>query len=410
LGSTIRFWIKGWIETSYLQPSFHFKYFGFDWVSVLPGFGTYWLYAVLGISSVSLAIGLWSRTSAALVFVTFTYAEMIDQTLYLNHYYLVSLIALLLIFIPCGHFWSVDSYRQKSNHPSTVGAWAYWLLRFQIAAVYMSAGLAKLNPDWLMRGEPLHTWLQARADLPWVGQTLADPFTAMLMSWGGAFYDLFIVALLLWKPTRSFAYLTVIVFHCTVGLLFPIGVFPLLMIGVATIFFSPSWPRRWLGQTTVEPTPGRHLHPIGITLASFFVTAQIVMPLRHLAYPGAVNWTEEGFRFSWRVMLIEKTGSVEFRVQTDSSKRAITVFPRDELTDPQYKMMSTQPDFILQYAHHLRDQFESRGHTSVQVYADAWASLNGRPSQRLVDPTIDLAQEPWSIQPATWIVPLNNSS
>ena len=118
LASTIRFWLKGWIETSYLQPNFHFKYFGFDWVSMLPGSGAYWLYAVLGVSSLSLAIGLWSRTSAALVFLTFTYAEMIDQTLYLNHYYLVSLIALLLIFIPSGQCWSIESYRRQPRHQS----------------------------------------------------------------------------------------------------------------------------------------------------------------------------------------------------------------------------------------------------------------------------------------------------
>jgi hypothetical protein len=46
----------------------------------------------------------------------------------------------------------------------------------------------------------------------------------------------------------------------------------------------------------------------------------------------------------------------------------------------------------------------------VRVYADAWASLNGRPRQRLIDPSVDLASEPWSLWPKRWILPLQNSS
>jgi hypothetical protein len=42
-----------------------------------------------------------------------------------------------------------------------------------------------------------------------------------------------------------------------------------------------------------------------------FAAVQAVLPLRHLAYPGGVRWTEEGYELSWRVMLTEKAGHVE---------------------------------------------------------------------------------------------------
>ena len=29
----IRFWAKGWIEKLYIDPVFHFKYYGFEWVT-----------------------------------------------------------------------------------------------------------------------------------------------------------------------------------------------------------------------------------------------------------------------------------------------------------------------------------------------------------------------------------------
>ena len=45
--SIIRFWSKGWIETLYLEPSFHFSYYGFEWIKPLGGF-TYILFIICG--------------------------------------------------------------------------------------------------------------------------------------------------------------------------------------------------------------------------------------------------------------------------------------------------------------------------------------------------------------------------
>ena len=40
--------------------------------------------------------------------------------------------------------------------------------------VYVFAGLAKLNADWLLDAQPLRIWLAARSDLPIVGPLLAQ--------------------------------------------------------------------------------------------------------------------------------------------------------------------------------------------------------------------------------------------
>jgi len=39
----LRFSYYGWIEKLYIEPSFHFKYWGFEWVQPL-GENTYWLF------------------------------------------------------------------------------------------------------------------------------------------------------------------------------------------------------------------------------------------------------------------------------------------------------------------------------------------------------------------------------
>ncbi len=108
------------------------------------------------------------------------------------------------------------------------------------------------------------------------------------------------------------------------------------------------------------------------------------MPLRHLAYPGDLLWTEEGFRFSWRVMLVDKSGTAFFTVLDKSANKSWKVFPSDYLTPQQEKQMAYQPDMIL-FARFLEDEFAAQGREQrqgdVAVYAESYVSMNGRGSR-----------------------------
>lgn len=436
--AVVRFMAKGWVEELYLAPRFHFTYLGFEWVkpwpsapslpSLSPGpsglSGMYLHFGVMGLAALGLLLGAWTRACAFVFFLAFTYAELIDKTVYLNHYYFVSLISLLLVFVPAGATWSVDAWRRGPRHQATVPAWSYGLLRAQVGIVYVFAGLAKCNADWLLHAEPLRTWLQAYTDLPIVGAFIGQTWFAYSMSWAGALYDLLVVAFLLWPRTRRLAYAAAVAFHLAIWCLFPIGIFSWVMLASTTLFFDPSWPRR-LGAgslatssgspaptapaATITPTITPAITTWSATLAALYLGLQVLVPLRFVLYPGNVNWTEEGFRFAWRVMLVEKSGQVEFEVVTHNPPRRWVVYPRAELTPLQYKMMSTQPDMIHEYALHLAERYRRQGYPDVEVHAQAWAALNGRPSQRLIDPTVDLAHEPRSLRSQPWIVPLGSS-
>ena len=416
--AAVRFWANGWIHELYIAPEHHFTYHGFGWVRPWPGWGMHAHFFVMGLAALGIMLGAWARFSAALFFVTFTYAELIDKTTYLNHYYLVSLLALLMVLVPSGAIWSIDAWRKPERASASVGRWAYILLRAQVALVYIFAGLAKLCGDWLLRAEPLQTWLPAFADMPLVGAFITEPWAAYAMSWGGAFYDLTIVGWLLWKPTRSWAYCVSIFFHVMIWILFPVGMFSWIMLVAATVFFDPAWPRRITGafDKAFGRQPARQLarseaqrHRLARSiawLAVLYLVVQVLVPLRFLLYPGNVMWTEEGFRLAWRVMLIEKTGQVEYEVRAGEDDRRYVVYPRSELTPLQHKMMSTQPDMIHEYALEIAERFRRDGHRQVRVYAHAWAALNGRPSQRLIDPTVDLASQSRSLRAKAWIVKL----
>src|SRR5690349_3077816 len=95
VAAVVRFVAKGWVRELYLAPTYHFTYLGFDWVRPFSATGMAVLFALMGTAALFIALGAFTRAAAAVFFVTFTYAELIDQATYLNHYYLVSLLALL---------------------------------------------------------------------------------------------------------------------------------------------------------------------------------------------------------------------------------------------------------------------------------------------------------------------------
>lgn len=414
--SIVRFAAMGWIDQLYVEPTYYFTYYGFDWIQPLNQVGMYIVFLLMAISAIGICIGLFYRISAASFFITFTYVELIDKTNYLNHYYFVSLIAFLLIWGPAHRHFSLDVAWRRIDRRLVVPAWCINVFKWQLSIVYIYAGVAKLNPHWLLEALPMRLWLPAKSHLPVIGPLLELDWIPYAFSWAGAGYDLFIVFFLYYHRTRPFAYLTVIVFHLLTAMLFQIGMFPYIMIMATLIFFSAAWHERlqdyFVGLFNSNKVYDRittsvHVGRVGAIktgLIVCFFAIQLLMPWRFLMYEGPLFWTEQGYRFSWRVMLMEKAGYATFRV-VDSDGKAEYVTNYEHLKPQQEKMMSTQPDMILQYAHYLRDFYMSKGWSAPEVYCDSRVTLNKRRSQPLVNSTIDLAKESRGWKAKTWILP-----
>ena len=71
-------------------------------------------------------------------------------------------------------------------------------------------------------------------------------FTAYVFSWGGAIFDLMIPFILLNKRFRLVGYIFVILFHTLTSIMFPIGVFPFVMIVSTLMFFSSAFHEKLL--------------------------------------------------------------------------------------------------------------------------------------------------------------------
>ncbi|MDQ6478096.1 HTTM domain-containing protein [Dyadobacter sp. LHD-138] len=417
--SLARFWSKGWIYELYIKPRYFFSFFGFEFVKPL-GQYTYLLFAVCMLSAIFVMVGYYYRPAMITLFMSFTYIELIDKSTYLNHYYFISLLCLMMMFLPAHVYFSVDAYRDKKLLSGYIPRWCIDVIKLLVFILYFYAGLAKLNSDWLISALPLKIWLPARNDMPVIGFLFNYEWIPFAFSWFGCLYDLCIVFLLLNRKTRPFAYFTVIVFHLMTAILFPIGMFPYVMIGTGLIFFSPGFhgkiiekarslfklPTAFLDAPKAyvfSPVKGKLLI---LGFAVFFLF-QLLFPFRYLLYPGALFWTEQGYRFSWRVMLMEKAGYAQFTVIDKNGKQEV-VNNTDFLTTLQEKMMATQPDFILQYAHILKDYYSRHGFQSPQVYVDSYVALNGRLGKPLINPKTDLAREVDSFRNKPWIIPLND--
>ncbi|MFA0961953.1 HTTM domain-containing protein [Roseivirga sp. BDSF3-8] len=418
--STIRFISLGWIDKQYVEPVMHFTYYGFEWVKALPALGMYALFGVLLLSGIGIMIGAWYRISAPLFFLVFTYIELIDKTYYLNHYYFVSIVALLLAVVPAHRYFSIDVLRNPGSQRTTVPFWVIGIFQAQLGIVYFYAGLAKINEDWLLHAMPLRIWLPAQDNMPVIGPLLRQTWAAYVFSWAGMLYDVFIPFLLLIRRTRWLAYAAVVAFHSLTGYFFQIGVFPLVMILCTLIFFSESFHIKLIRRVreafrlrateslsaSWQPAVGsRNLYAAFLLI---YFTIQIALPWRYLLYPGNMFWTEEGYRFGWRVMLMEKAGTATFFVRNPETGKEGVVVNSEFLNAHQEKQMAMQPDMVLEYASFLASYYQKQGMKTPEVRAEVWVTLNGRRSRLLVDPKVNLAARQENLFPKDWILPLNN--
>ncbi len=249
-----------------------------------------------------------------------------------------------------------------------------------------------------------------------------------MASWFGMIYDVCIPFLLLYSRTKYIAFFFVIIFHVLTKVFFPaIGMFPYIMIFGTVIFFDSKvhiiiiekianflkklkklLNIKHLELSTKHHNVSIHYPRFAPVFLSIFLIIQLMIPFRYTLYPGELFWNEQGYRFSWRVMLIEKRGDTRFKIKDSITGKFFYVRNENFLTPFQIKQMSFQPDFILEYAHYLGEHFKKRGMKNVQIFTDSFVALNGRSSQRFINPNVDLLTKKESFLNKDWVLPLND--
>lgn len=400
--------VTGWVDRAFIQPEYTFPFLDFPSLQPLPGYGMYLYYIIMGLAGVMVMIGFYYRLGIGIYTIMWAGVYFMQKTNYNNHYYLLIILCLLMCLVPANKYASFDVRRKPGIKSLTCPQWCLWIFTLQITIVYVYAAVAKIYPDWL-EAKPIEIWFKYKSDYFIIGQLLKQQWFQFAVAYGGILFDLLIAPGLMWKKTRKYAFIIGVFFHLFNSAVFQVGVFPYMALAMTVFFFEPEVVRRRFFKRKPKSLINFNYQPSQVliyTLLAFF-TVQLILPVRHWFYPGNVNWTEEGHRLSWRMMVRAKSGHVIFKVKDPGTNQEWRVNPHDYLTYKQAHAVAVRPDICLQFVQILRKDFRNKGYPDVEIYANGNASLNGRQRQPLYNRNIDLAKVHWKrFEHADWLMPL----
>ena len=399
----------GWVKSTLIDPDFTFNFIGFDFLQPLPGNGMYFYYALMGVFGVFIMVGYKYRWSMFAFAIMWSATYLMQKSSYNNHYYLLMLLSGIMVCLPAGKYASIDAKLNPEIKSYSMPQWCRWVIILQLFIVYTYAAVAKLYPDWLDTSV-IELLMKSKRDYLLVGDVLQQKWLHHVLAYGGILFDGLIIPLLLWKPTRKYAFIVSVFFHLFNSFIFQIGIFPYLSLAFSLFFF----PAEKIQKIFLKNKPFYTSDTISIPklktplIIGFFIyfTMQIGLPLRHHFIEGNVLRTEEGHRLSWRMMLRVKRGRTSYWVVNKDTGKRRYINLNTYLSKKQKKSASTKPDVMWQFAQRLKQEFKDKGE-AVSVHINSKISINGKPYQPFINSEIDIANEPWSVfRHSSWILPL----
>ena len=203
------------------------------------------LYVCTVASFVSMAIGFRAQLSVvlalllSLVQVAWNYLPLSGADAALRAF------LFCLMWADCGSVWSVDAWlarkrRGSQESPSTYPIAPLRLLRFQVALIYLNAGLWKfLNPYW-RDGSAVHYVLETNLyhRFPGLLPVTLD-WLIPFVTYGTLFWELGFAFFVLFRPTRRIAIALGIALHVGMLLTIEIGPFHWMMLASYLAFLDP---------------------------------------------------------------------------------------------------------------------------------------------------------------------------
>lgn len=396
----------GWVKRTFIDPEFTFSHIGLEWLQPLPGPGMYVYFGAMAVLGLLVMAGYRYRLTLGLFSILWAGAYLMQKENYNNHYYLLLLVCLIMWCLPANAYASVDAKRNPEIRKLAMPQWCSWIMIAQMAIVYFFATVSKLTPDWV-DGTFIKLLLGGTKHLPFAQGLFAEHWFHMFIAWSGMVFDFLIIPLLLWKRTRTVAFLSSLFFHIFNSIVLQIGIFPFFALSFIVFFYPPERMRRLFFPKKPPLDESALVAPQAKCLTYVFVPyliVQLLLPLRHFAIKGDVLWTEEGHRLAWRMMLRQRSGYAAFEV-VDKKTGLRELYPIGQhLSGKQIQFASSKPDGAWQLAQRIRQEYARDG-KDVAVYVKGRVQVNDSPYRELIDPNVDLAAANWDyFSHSNWIL------
>jgi hypothetical protein len=166
----------------------------------------------------------------------------------------MTVLVFCLLWAETGEVWSLDARWKGGQAPRAQPAWPLWLMRCQIAIVYLSSGLYKFAyPTW-RDGTAVHWTLNLNGfhRFPWPLPVQLAPLEALL-TWGTLLFELAFWALVLFRRTRPWTLVAGVGLHAGLFATLELGPFSLLMIASYLCYLDPYWTERIFRPGRVNP-------------------------------------------------------------------------------------------------------------------------------------------------------------
>lgn len=398
--------LTGWVGERYVETVFSFNHIGFDWLQIFHGKTMYVYFIIMGVLGIMVMLGYYYKISISVFTILWTGAYLIQKESYNNHYYLLLLVCLIMCFLPANQYFSVDVKRDPKLKSDVMPQWISRVMIIQITMVYLFSVVAKCYPGWL-GGSFIKIMFSNNIDYPLIGTLTQNYYFQQFIIYSGLIFDLTIVPLLLWKRTRTIAFLLSILFHIFNSITLQIGIFPFFALSFILFFYPPETIRKLFFKHKTPVVTENYSNTKKVFYVFFvpYLIIQFMLPLRHYCIEQNVLWTEEGHRLSWRMMLRSREGTIAFKI-IDKKTKEISYFDYSKvLTEKQVSWFNNKPDGIWQMVQYIKKEKTKEG-KNISIYADSYVSINGSLYKQFVDPKVDLATVEWDFfKHSDWILP-----
>ena len=390
--------ITGWVKNNFITPKFTFSHIGMEWLQPLPGYGMYFYFAAMGFLGILVMIGWKYKWSLSAFTILWTLTYWMQKTSYNNHYYMLILVCLIMIFLPAERYASVDAKKNPEIKSISMPIWCSWVMILQISIVYFFATVSKFYPDWLDGTFTKHL-LENKTSIAFVQNIFNQKWFYLFIAYSGIAFDMLIIPMLLWKKTRTLAFVASLTFHLFNAFTLQIGIFPFFALSFAVFFYPPEKIRQlFFSKKPKFELQNAPVYENKSLLLYFFLPyfiIQLILPVRHWFIKGDVLWTEEGHRLGWRMMLRSRSGYSNFMIYDKKTKQRIFYDLNSKLTPKQINMVSEKPDAIWQMAQRIKEEYATQG-KDVSIYVDCAVSINRKPYVKFIDEKTDMAEAKWN--------------